>query len=57
MTMYAHGYEIVQKPAFDLTQVKGFRWIKRVAWLRVGALAFSVAAWALIIFTVRSLIG
>ena len=57
MTMYAHGYEIVEKPAFELTGVRGLRWIKRVAWLRVGALAFSIAAWALIIFTVRSLIG
>lgn len=57
MTMYAHGYEVVQKPAPDLTEVTGLRWIKRVAWLRVGALAFSVAAWALIVFTVRTLIA
>ncbi len=57
MTIYAHGYEVVRKPAIDLTQVKGLRWIKRVAWLRVAALAFSLAAWALIIFMVRSWIG
>ena len=57
MTMYAHGYEVVQKPALDLAQVWGLRWIARIAWLRVAALAFSVAAWALIIVAVRSLIG
>ncbi len=57
MTIYAHGYEVVQKPALDLTEVGGLRWIKRVAWLRVAALAFSFAAWGLIIFMVRSLIA
>lgn len=57
MTMYAHGYEVVQKPALDLNQVKGLRWIKRVAWLRVAALAFSFAAWGAIFFVVRGLIG
>jgi hypothetical protein len=56
MTVYAHGYEVVQKPSFDLTKIKGLRWIKRIAWLRVAALAFSFASWALIIFAVRSLI-
>jgi hypothetical protein len=55
--MYAHGYEVVQKPALDLNQVKGLRWIKRVAWLRVAALAFSFAAWGAIFFVVRGLIG
>lgn len=57
MTIYAHGYEVVRKPAIDLTQVEGLRWIGRVAWLRVAALAFSVAAWALIIVVVRGWIG
>jgi hypothetical protein len=57
MTMYAHGYEVVQKPALDLTRLWGLRWIRRVAWLRVAALAFSFAAWGAIIFVVRGLIG
>lgn len=57
MTMYAHGYEVIRKPAFDPTRVKGLRWIRRVAWLRVAALAFSFAAWGLIIFVVRGLLG
>ena len=58
---YAHGYEVVQKPAFDLTQIRGLRWIGKIAWLRVAGLAsglaVSVALWGLIIVGVRSLIG
>ncbi len=56
MTMYAHGYEVVRKPAVELSQVKGLRWIKRVAWLRVAALAFSLAAWAAIIVLALALV-
>jgi hypothetical protein len=55
MTMYAHGYEVVRKPAFDPTRVKGLGWIKRVAWLRVSALVFSLAVWGLIVFAARGL--
>ena len=57
MMIYAHGYEVVQKPALDLTQIRGLRWIGKIAWLRVAGLAVSVALWGLIIVGVRSLIG
>ena len=61
MTIYAHGYEVVRKSPIALTKVRGLRWIGRIAWLRVAGLtaglAFSLAAWGLIIFGVRSLIG
>jgi len=61
MTIYAHGYEVVQKPTLDLTRIRGLRWIGKIAWLRVAGLAsglaFSVAVWGLIIVGVRSLIG
>lgn len=61
MMIYAHGYEVVQKPALDLSRIRGLRWIGKIAWVRVAGLAsglaFSVAAWWLIIVGVRSLIG
>ena len=61
MTIYTHGYEVVRKPPIVLNRVRGLHWIGRIAWLRVAGLtaglAFSLAAWGLIISGVRSLIG
>lgn len=55
MSLYTHGYEVIQRPTMSWTQVLG--WARKIERTRSVAMVLNVGLWALVIHSVAGLIG